>query len=147
MQLVPVRTLFTREGQHWGSHGSSLHPVRGDVLRYECWDNTFQSFAIPLKDWLCMLQHPRAKPNSPEEHKIRALTKRAERQKDSQEHAETWKDHVGMEVNFIQVCCNYLRNSSWHRQQTLEHLYNLSVAHYSYPLCPRIYMVGSMKVA
>ena len=51
-----------------------------------------------------------------------------------------------IEVNFIQVCRNYLRNNGWVRQSALEYMYNAVVAWYAYPMCKAYDIVASIRV-
>jgi hypothetical protein len=53
---------------------------------------------------------------------------------------------TSMDVNFIQVCRNYLQGHSWKTQRGLEWMYNSCTAIYVYPDCEAIDMVAAIRV-
>jgi hypothetical protein len=56
------------------------------------------------------------------------------------------KATLRMDVNFIQVCRNFLQGHSWKTQRGLEWMYNSCTAIYVYPDCEAIDMVAAIRV-
>jgi hypothetical protein len=95
----------------------------GDVLRHAA-DKSLRTFSVPLREWYSLM---------------RDNTRKSEDDKAS-------SSDLRMDVNFIQVCCNYFRAHSWRTQEALELMYKSGTAIYVFPDCDAIDIVAAIRV-
>jgi hypothetical protein len=127
MELLKSNLCYSEKGDYGEIMAALYMLFCGDVLRYDT-DKSLRSFSVSLTEWYTQMRNNK---NIMEE-KPKA--------------ANSGTQQLHMEVNFIQVCRNYLRSHSWRTQKALAFMYESATATYLHQNCTEIDLVASIRV-
>ena len=114
----------------------------GDLLRSKK-DSALRDYSVSLDEWFSLLKKGASVPANSTVGAVGDIS--AAGASDGATGSAVTKN-PNADVNFIQVCRNYFRGSSWCTRKGLEWMYKSATASYVYPDCPAIDLVAAIRV-